>query len=571
MKLGIGLLRVSTDQQYQEGHGIESQKSRCDYYAQTNDITIVRYFIEHYSGRKSDRFVFDDILAFIKAHKDEISALVVGNIDRFTRAGAETYLSLQRMLREEGIELLDASGVIQKPVNTLEHLGVEYEWSVRSPSRLSEVLVAENANSEVSNILTRCIGSQIKVARMGYQFGPSNYGYRNSRETLPQGKVVSVMIAHEQEAPFMRLMFELRAEGILSDQEICDKLNAMGFRTRQRNRFHPETRVLVGKSGGNLLDPKLMQAYIGKPIYCGLRAGKWTNNEFIKIPYDMALVSIQQFNQANRGKLTIIENSNGYELINERDRYARCKDTSEFQLRHIVVCEACNKPLLGSKSRSETGKRMGYYHCSRKHKYIAFNKDTFENDIAKYIGRITYKKKFFGLLKEVARDVWVQKNKSNEQANESIKEHVAGLQMQQANVLSKIQTTGSDIVQKRLEEEYEGLEEIIKKAQKQKSDQSLKESEIEAYFQTLKQVMERPEKYLLAPNSKEQLQKMWRLVFSKPPTFPEIQNGTAEMSLVFRLNALPKVTKSELVGQLTLQWNLFCDETIKSLIALGLR
>ncbi len=125
--LAVALLRVSSDRQYQEGHGIENQRKRSDYYANRNGITIVRYFIEHYSGRKTDRYVLEEIIDYIKSQNGSIKQLIISDIDRFTRAGSDTYLMLKKEFAKLGVDLVDVSGVIQKPINTLEHLGVEYD------------------------------------------------------------------------------------------------------------------------------------------------------------------------------------------------------------------------------------------------------------------------------------------------------------------------------------------------------------------------------------------------------------------------------------------------------------
>ncbi|MEO1029027.1 MAG: recombinase family protein, partial [Pseudomonadota bacterium] len=55
--LGIGAVRVSTDKQFHEGDSLDNQMARIDRAASRDGVSIVRYFIEHYSGRKTDRVV----------------------------------------------------------------------------------------------------------------------------------------------------------------------------------------------------------------------------------------------------------------------------------------------------------------------------------------------------------------------------------------------------------------------------------------------------------------------------------------------------------------------------------
>lgn len=421
MKLAVCLLRVSSDRQLQEGQGIEVQKRTNDYFAERNGIAIVRYFTEHYSGRKADRQVLEEVLQFVEESNGEITALIVSQIDRFTRAGADVYLFLQKRLRKLGVELLDASGIIQRPQNTLEALGFEYEWSVRSPSRLTETIMAEQANAEATQILTRCIGGQIETAKAGYQFKCADFGYQNERTVTPDGRKRTVMLPLEPESSWIKAMFDLRAEGQLTDTEICKRINAMGYRSRIFRRYDPVTREVVGEGGGVSLTVKQMHLHIKRPVYCGIRVGKWTHGEPIWLPKDIPrLVSVDMFNRANRGAIQIKVVDDRI-LINKNVRqWNSTRETHSFLLRHVITCPTCKKPFKASKSKSNTGRKYGYFHCSRGHEYLGINSDEFERTVAKTIENITFKKKLFGLLKEVVREVWIEQHKSDERAKTQI-------------------------------------------------------------------------------------------------------------------------------------------------------
>jgi len=186
-RFGGALLRVSTDKQFQEGESIEAQRRKVEFAARRESIDIVRFFTEHYSGRKSDRRVLDDLFEFLAENKD-IQVVIVGDIDRFTRGGTEVYLHLKRQMRELGVSLIDTTGIIQPEQNRLAHLGVEYEWSVTSPSHIAEVFMAEKAKAEASDILMRTIGQQIQLTRDGYQCRGANFGYQNIKITTDDGK-----------------------------------------------------------------------------------------------------------------------------------------------------------------------------------------------------------------------------------------------------------------------------------------------------------------------------------------------------------------------------------------------
>jgi hypothetical protein len=241
-RFGVALLRVSTDKQFQEGESIEAQRRKVEFAAKRERIDIVRFFTEHYSGRKSDRRVLEEMFEFLVENAD-VKCVLVGDIDRFTRGGTEIYLALKRRLYEMGVSLLDTTGIIQPDRNRLEHLGVEYDWSIEAPSRYAEIFMAEKARSEASDILTRLIGQQIQLTRDGYQVRPANFGYRNIKITLSDGTRKTIMEPEPDEALFVRRIFELRAEGGISDQQISDHVNAMGYKSRGRRIFDPTTRT----------------------------------------------------------------------------------------------------------------------------------------------------------------------------------------------------------------------------------------------------------------------------------------------------------------------------------------
>ena len=460
-RLGVALLRVSTDRQFQEGESIETQRRKVEFVAQRQRIDVVRFFVEHYSGRKTDRKVIDEVFTYLTDNPD-IDVTIIGDIDRFTRGGSEIYLRLRRELRALSVDLIDTTGIIQPERNRLEHLGVEYQWAVDFPSRYAEVFMAEKARGEVSDILVRTIGQQIQLTREGYQCRGSNFGYRNIRVTTADGKKKTTLASHETEAPFVIRMFELRAEGNHTDEAICETLNAMGYRSRSMNVYDPETRRVIGKTGGRQLTPKQLQKFLSRTIYCGIRCERWNHDEPVRAPIE-PLVSMALFNRANRGKVKIIEHAGGsFEIAESREERSTHRHNPDFLLRHVVLCNDCSKPLVASRSRGKSGKLFGYYHCSRGHKYFGVNKAEFERTVANLLDQLEAKPGFLDLFREVVRDVWMQKNRASEDEGAKIGTHIESLRARQTGLLERIPACGSVLVQGKLEEQIEELEAAIK-------------------------------------------------------------------------------------------------------------
>src|SRR5581483_9077758 len=119
------------------------------------------------------------VLQDAKTLKPKPGFAFLKSVDRSTRSGALVYAQLKAMYMKEGIQLVDVYGVIStQSINTLAHHDIEYEWSKYSPTYITELLEAERAHSEVRDILTRLIGSEIAYTRMGYWIGQAPPGYQ---------------------------------------------------------------------------------------------------------------------------------------------------------------------------------------------------------------------------------------------------------------------------------------------------------------------------------------------------------------------------------------------------------
>ena len=141
------------------------------------------------------------------------------------------YEQLKKQLEPHNVHLEDMYGVVSNvKINTLEHLGMEYKWSVTTPSRKTELLEAERAKDEVRDILTRMIVSEISYTQIAYWSRAALYGYETSKAETVNGKR-AILVPHKDQAPIIRKMYDMRASGLYSDDQIADKINRLGFQT----------------------------------------------------------------------------------------------------------------------------------------------------------------------------------------------------------------------------------------------------------------------------------------------------------------------------------------------------
>ena len=148
------------------------------------------------------------------------------------------------------------------------------------------------------------IGAQIRYCRMGYWVRGDIYGMRCKKIVTSSGKR-TILIPHKTEATMVQKMFQLRAEGKFTDQEIIEQMNTLGFKTHtQYLRDKSDPSRITGKRGGEPLVLKSFLRIINNPVYTGITCEKWTEYKPIRLKFE-GIISIDLFNRANKGKFVI--------------------------------------------------------------------------------------------------------------------------------------------------------------------------------------------------------------------------------------------------------------------------
>jgi len=404
----VAAIRVSTTKQGTEGDSPEAQREQIKRYAETRNIRIKKYF-EFLESASKEVQPMQQAVDYCKDPKNRIDLLIVKSIDRFTRGGSFSYSSLKRQLDQKNVRLVDLYGIIgTHKVNTLEHLGVSYSWSVYDPTKNSEILEAERASDEKRDIMSRLMGAEIRYTRLGYWMRRAPYGYATHKANTPHGKRV-VLIPHPIEAQYIIRMFELRARGTFTDQQIVDELNRLGCKSRT---YFVRSKVnkakIVGERGGEPMTRKQMQKYVTNPLYAGVKCEKWTDNQPVKCYFD-GLVSIEVFNKANRGRVTISPNGRDITYKNKGEgsrSIVITKKTYNYPYRRVVLCPHCLGPFTGSASRGSNGKAYMAYHCNRAGHYFRIPKQRFENTVEDFVSSVSIAPEYVEQLLQAVGAEW---------------------------------------------------------------------------------------------------------------------------------------------------------------------
>lgn len=537
IKYGIAAVRVSSDKQGLQGDSPESQLQQIQIMAHRKGVIISKVF-EFIESASKEIQPNQKAIDYCLNKENKISHFFIKSIDRFTRGGSKFYSRLKDQLDEHNVQLTDVYGIIgEGKINTLEHLGVEYKWSKYSPTFKSEILEAERAKDEVRDILTRMIGAEIEYVRLGYAVRRAPYGYMNIKIETIHGKRTTLK-AEPFESKHIIAMYELRAAGNKTDQEIVDIINDMGFKSREQSIHSKENRrIVIGKVGGNPMTLKLFLKYIRKPIHAGYKYDKWTKDKPIKAKFE-GLVSKDLFNKANRGKITIIDNGGDVQIYEgEIPSWLKRKNKNNpnFAYKNYVACPICHRPLLGSASRGKSGKHFPAYHCNRGH-YFRVRLSDFQDTVEYFNNHIEMNEENQEkTIQKLTKD-WGDRKKQNMNINSCVDQQIKEIDSEIELLINKIKTVSSPDVIKIFEDE-------ITKASKRKEEllnktpeTTLETLDFEDLIKYAKYYMEHLPELLFSEEDKIKSAAMFGLLFDELPSYQDLVNGTPKLSPLVGLN-----------------------------------
>ncbi len=526
--------------------------------AERQGWNVVKVFSKQYSSSQAVRTDFDEIVSFIKKSKEPIHYYLFKSIDRFTRSGVQTYLQMKATLLALGVEVIDTYGIIQPEQNTLEHLGFSYKWSTYSPTEAAQILEAHRSNQEVRDILTRMIGAEIALVKDGYQVGPANDGYANKRIYV-EGKKKMIQVPDPDRAHYFIEMFNLRAAGRLTDTEIVEHINSLGYLTKFQKRWNKTRDIVVGERKGKPLTVKQLQRFIQRPIYAGVICEKWTNNEPVQAQFD-GLVSIDTFNRANKGKIYIQNQTDGslkllYDYHETLHIKRRLKNNPEYPYKNIVLCNHCEKPFLGSASRGKLGTYYAAYHCNRNGHYLRIPKPAFDDTVDGYLDSIALKPRYIHDLEHELLRMHEEQHDNLQTIEQHIQETVQTLKAEQAQLFDSFIATQNPVICEKIEQRVEELERKISHAEKRQETMDITKDDIRLSFQYAGKTMEHPQDMLKNNDNLHEQAVLASLIFEQLPTYEKILNGTPQLSPIFVLSEALQSGDYQSVTRLSLGWN----------------
>lgn len=547
----VAAIRVSTVDQGTQGDSPDDQKEQIERYAENRDITIKKIFVFLESASKEQQ-PMQEAIDYCKDPKNKINLFIIKSIDRFTRGGSYSYDHLKLQLNTTGVRLVDIYGVISsQEVNTLEHLGIEYNWSKYSPTKKAEILEAERAKDEIRDIMTRMIGAQIRYARMGYWVRRAPYGYVEHKIETEHGKRC-ILAPEPKEAPLVKKMFELRCKGTLTDDEIVEELNKLGFRTRiDLIRDKRDRTKIVKQKGGKQLDAKTMRRMIENPAYCAVNTEKWLQGKTMKLRFE-GLISIETYNKANRGKVTIKQHGGEITIVRRKPPEHLVKKgvkNPEFPYKRVIMCPHCDKPLFGSASRGRLGKYYPAYHCNKRGHYFRVPKKDFDKAIEAFVKSVTVSPEYIDALEKAVLTEWDKRQHQLIKDDLDIDTRITELRTQAQMAKDKIMYLQSESAIKHMEDALVKAEEQIETLMEEKEKKDMKKPvDIPLVMKYVRYFLEHMEYLLLQQMNPVAKAGFLGVVFNKAPNFQEIISGTADINKITGVNEIFKLSKTNNVN-----------------------
>lgn len=199
-------LRVSTDEQAEEGYSLAAQERACRAFCEAQGWPVVAVVAdEGVSGTlpPSSRPGLSAALDMLR--RGSARALVVHKLDRLARSVRIT---------NDLIDEFQRRGIAFVAVADRIDLSTPFGWAAFQMQNVWNELYIKNLSFETKK------GHREKATK-GLWVGPVPYGYERDGKTLVPSK----------DAPVVALIFEWYATGLESYMSIADRLNTAGYRT----------------------------------------------------------------------------------------------------------------------------------------------------------------------------------------------------------------------------------------------------------------------------------------------------------------------------------------------------
>jgi DNA invertase Pin-like site-specific DNA recombinase len=299
--------RVST--KFQESNGsLITQKQKSDELISGHGLSIINEFGNtSESGKTMLRKEFTRMEEYIKDKRNNIAYVVVYDMDRFAR-DLNGILTIDEWRKKYKIRILSVSAP------NIPQTDADF---------INQNQAVLNSYSENSKRRDKFLDGNIRKLREGVWTFKVRAGYKRSWE----GKKSTIV--HDENAKYIKVIFELRGNQLMEVPEIYQHLCSLGC---------------------NKIKEKNIYRILQEPFYCGYYThGLLREDEVIKGTNFEPIISESLFNKVNT-------------IFQDKNRKVR-HEYPELCLKSFVKCDTCGKNLTAYYKKD---KDKFYYKCGTK-------------------------------------------------------------------------------------------------------------------------------------------------------------------------------------------------------------
>jgi len=406
--------RVSSRAQEEEGHGLQSQETRCREFAASKGYDVAAVFPDTITGGGDfmKRPGMVSLLSFLDAQPDTKFVVIFDDLKRFAR-DTRFHLDLREAFRARKA--------------TIECLNFKVEDTPEGEF-IETIMAAQGALERKQN--GRQVAQKMK-ARMqsGYWVHSAPVGYRY-KTIKGHGKVLT---ADEPHASDIREALEGFAIG--------------RFKTQTEVRRFLETKPNYPHSVDGVIRDKRIAHLLRQPLYAGYICSEVYGLDWLKGQHK-PLISIETYDKI-QDRLKATSYAPAHKNIGE-----------DFALRGFVTCGDCGTMLRSSWAKGKY-KRYPYYLCQSKgcDSYgKSIPREKIESAFGEIVRSLEPSPKLFGIAKLMFKNAWDARLGQVQDTSKLVRRQIAETEKQIEGLIERIMKTNNDAVISAYETKINDLE-----------------------------------------------------------------------------------------------------------------
>jgi DNA invertase Pin-like site-specific DNA recombinase len=362
--------RVSDPHQAKK-FSLEFQGDQCRDYAQKQGYHIV----EHFGGKsesasREERQEFERMLKYVRQRRGNVSYIIVYNLDRFGRRG-NTDGQLIEELRQRNIFVES----VTQPIDNHSISGDFHRDMLMAAAKYEIKVKNRRCNDGKNTAVSK--GTILVKPPFGY-----DYYWKNDKRIIePEPKSAAIV----------KKVFHWKGNEQLTNREILDKLEAMGYKWRN-------ARLL---------------SLLRNPTYCGFVV--WKPAGGVVPGNHPKLVTEDVWIRANQQK-PVKDTCGRYDIDEER-----------LPLKKFYKCSCCGSSLTGFKNEK---KGLYYYRCQH-NGHVSENADKLGNRFRALLEQVQIPEQWQPLFKEQLMQVLEALNRQQQENHSVLKSRLKELQHKQ--------------------------------------------------------------------------------------------------------------------------------------------